>query len=96
MTRYVTDKEMRSLATPVIAAFNTFEDPHMVALAMLTLGLDIGIRDRALAARMSEVGQAIINGGEPLNSESLDATIGLASILFVLADADKSETVRAD
>lgn len=96
MTRYVTDKEMRILATPVIAAFDTFEDPHMVALAMLTLGLDIGLRDRALATRMSEVGQAIINGGEPLNDDALNATIGLASLLFVLADADKSETVKGD
>lgn len=90
MNRLPTDGEMQILAVPVAAACDTFEDPKLAILAVFTLGLDFGRTDPALAARMSEIGQAILTGGEELDPEALATTIALANLLFIVEDAKQA------
>lgn len=87
MNRLPTDGEMQILAVPVAAAVETFPDQKVALLAVFTLGLDFGRTDPALAARMSEIGQAILTGGEPLDPEALATSVALANLLFLVEDA---------
>lgn len=88
MTRIVTDGEMTILAVPVRAAMDEFgNDPKIYGLALFTLGLDFGRTDPVIAARMSEIGQAILTGGEAMSEEMLGTSIALVNLLFAIEDA---------
>jgi hypothetical protein len=88
VNRLPTDREQTILAIPVAAAIDEFADPSVAMLAIFTLGLDFGRKDPALAARMSEIGQSILTGGGSLDEDKLDASIALANLLFIIADAE--------
>jgi len=88
--RKVTDGEMTIMAVPVKAAIEEYgHDPKLGMLAIFTLGLDFGRKDAALATRMSEIGQAILTGGETLDEELLQTSVGLVNLLFLVEDARK-------
>jgi hypothetical protein len=87
LNRIPTDGEMQILAVPVATAVEAFADPKVALLAVFTLGLDFGRKDPALATRMSEIGQAILTGGDALDEEMLDTSIALVNLLFIVEDA---------
>jgi hypothetical protein len=81
---------MRIIATPIVAVKQTFEDHDDALLAAFVLGLDLGRKDPAIAGRMSEVGQRILNCGDQFSDEGLDQTIDLVRLLFMLSDLQKT------